>query len=147
METLEIVEDRASALEREQYWIQHFEMLKEPLANINKTFSPRKVKRTGLQAGRSVKHKVERVVFQEPEKVISPLPELVPQSVHVPLDATFPFDMKKFRHAQKRLLAKETQNKIICEVWDVQENTRAFRAAKEEFQLMLAYLASMVGEE
>ena len=64
-----------------------------------------------------------------------------------PMDRTLPFDMEKFRQAQKMLLARETQNKIICEVWKVQENTRQFRIAKEEFQLMLAYLASMASVE
>jgi hypothetical protein len=64
-----------------------------------------------------------------------------------PLDRTLPFDLGKFKQAQKMLLAQRNQNEIICEVWNVQENTRAFRAAKEEFRLMLAYLASMVGEE
>jgi hypothetical protein len=63
-----------------------------------------------------------------------------------PTDRTFPFDAEKFRQAQKKLLAQRNQNDIICEVWQVQENTRAFRAAKEEFRLMLAYLASMAGE-
>lgn len=64
-----------------------------------------------------------------------------------PVDRTLPFSMEKFKQAQKMLLARETQNKIICSVWNVQENSRQFRAAKEEFQLMLAYLASMASVE
>lgn len=63
-----------------------------------------------------------------------------------PTDRTFPFGVEKFRQAQKLLLAQRNQNDIICEVWNVQENTRAFRSAKEEFRQMLAYLASMAGE-
>jgi hypothetical protein len=62
------------------------------------------------------------------------------------LDSTFPFDLEKFKHAQKLLVGQTNQNDIICEVWQVQENTRAFRTAKEEFRLMLAYLASIVEE-
>src|SRR5215469_10267009 len=36
METLEEGEDRESALEREGYWIKHFEMLREPVMNVCK---------------------------------------------------------------------------------------------------------------
>ncbi len=64
------------------------------------------------------------------------------------LDSSFPFDLARFRQAQKLLAEGErNQNEIICEVWDVAENTRAFRTAKEEFRLMLAYLASLAGDD
>jgi predicted GIY-YIG superfamily endonuclease len=54
METLEEVEGRQQALERETYWIKHFEMLKEPITNISQRSSPRKAKRTNLQFGRKI---------------------------------------------------------------------------------------------
>src|SRR5258708_2689014 len=54
LETLEEVKDRDLALEREGYWIQHFQMLQEPIMNVSKTFSPRKSKRTNLQTGRHI---------------------------------------------------------------------------------------------
>ena len=100
---------------------------------------------------------IESVVESARESVDSPTTENV-QSIsssdgrHTtpvvePMDRTLPFDLEKFRQARILILARETQNKIICEVWQVQENTRQFRAAKEEFQLMLAYLASMASVE
>lgn len=54
METLEEVESRDLAEERERYWIRHFEMLQEPIANIHKTSSPRRAKKTNLRTGREI---------------------------------------------------------------------------------------------
>lgn len=62
------------------------------------------------------------------------------------VDHTFPFDFSKLQQVRKMILEKQNQNDIICAVWNVTENTRAFRTAKEEFRHMLAYLASMAGE-
>lgn len=54
MDTLEEVEDREHALEREGYWITHFEMLREPAMNMCKTSSPRRSKKTSLRVGRQI---------------------------------------------------------------------------------------------
>ena len=62
-----------------------------------------------------------------------------------PVDRTFPFDPLKLEKVHRLVVQKRNQNEIICEVWEVQENTRAFRAAREEFRDMLAYIASMTG--
>lgn len=89
----------------------------------------------------SVPVKMESVVESNNQSVnsaVQPDPE--------PVDRTLPFDLEKFKRAQKMLLNQRNQNEIICEVWQVAENTRPFRVAKEEFRLMLAYLASMVEE-
>lgn len=45
MQTLEDVGTREQALERENYWIKHYEMLKEPIMNISGTESPKKARR------------------------------------------------------------------------------------------------------
>lgn len=63
-----------------------------------------------------------------------------------PLDRTFPLDFSKLKQVRKMILEQRNQNDIICEVWGVTENSRAFRAAKEEFRQYLAYFASMAGE-
>lgn len=52
METLEEVESRGAALQRETYWIHHFEALREPIANISKTSPSRRAKKTGIRLGR-----------------------------------------------------------------------------------------------
>lgn len=54
METLEEVETQMQAMKRETYWIQHFQMLKEPIANINQTYSARASKRTNLVTGHRI---------------------------------------------------------------------------------------------
>lgn len=61
------------------------------------------------------------------------------------VDSIFPFDPVKLKMVRKMLMEKVTQNKIICEVWEVEVDTRAFREAKEEYLQMLAYLASLAG--
>lgn len=64
-----------------------------------------------------------------------------------PMDHVFPFDERKLRLVREKILQRCNQNDIICEVWQVKENTRAFREAKVEFQETLAYLASLAGGE
>lgn len=66
METLEQIESREYAYEREQYWIQHFEMLQEPIANISKTSSPRKSKKMSLRTGREVSQRLMMEVVPAP---------------------------------------------------------------------------------
>lgn len=44
MKTLEEVEGRSHALAREYYWIQHFQILREPLVNIHQMVSVRTAK-------------------------------------------------------------------------------------------------------
>jgi predicted GIY-YIG superfamily endonuclease len=64
MQTLEEVEDRERALEREGYWITHFEMLREPVMNICKTSSPRRSKKTNLRVGRQISMDIASAAVQ-----------------------------------------------------------------------------------
>jgi predicted GIY-YIG superfamily endonuclease len=50
METLQEAETYQEALEREAYWIKHFEMLREPLSNATHRTSLKKVKKDQLKA-------------------------------------------------------------------------------------------------
>jgi|SRR5581483_10628745 len=52
METLEEVETYQKAVEREVYWIRHFEMLKEPLSNVTHRASLKKLKKGQMKAAR-----------------------------------------------------------------------------------------------
>jgi len=56
METLEEVEDHERALQREGYWIKHFRVLSEPLANATHRAAIKKVKtvRLGARSGAEV---------------------------------------------------------------------------------------------
>lgn len=79
METLEEVEDHTRALEREMYWIQHFQALKEPLANINKTVSARKAKKTNARVGRAIS--LNLIQYQDTEdrrEIAQTMPALTP---------------------------------------------------------------------
>ncbi len=52
METLEEVETYQEAMEREAYWIKHFEMLREPLTNATHRAALKKIKREQLRAAK-----------------------------------------------------------------------------------------------
>lgn len=95
MENLEQTEIREYAYEREQYWIQHFEMLHEPIVNISKTSSPRKSKKLNLRSGRDISH---RIMFE-----VAPAP--MPHQVN-----THPEDIKKHAIQGLRDIGKRLRN-------------------------------------
>lgn len=140
METLEEVEDRTCVFDREEYWIKHFQMLQEPITNIRQKSPARRTKKTNLRVGRRVSPELSRVVS------VDDVPQIIIDEKPAPPSTQYSFDFSKLKQVRELVLAQRNQNEIICEVWGVQENTRAFRVAKEEFRQMLAYLASLAGE-
>lgn len=92
METLEEVSTYQLAVEREAYWIKHFEMLKEPLANVTHRASVRRVKKDQMKAARYAATRVLAAIetrrTTEPTRPTEYRPRSTPLTVEEGLEIT-----------------------------------------------------------
>ena len=58
-----------------------------------------------------------------------------------PMEYAFEGDMLKLKKVLQGLADRKTQVEIVCEVWEVEKNTRAYNKGVEEYREMLAWLA------
>ena len=72
---------------------------------------------------------------------ISPSMEYAGVQGTKPMEYVFEGDMLKLKKVLQGLADRKTQVEIVCEVWEVEKNTRAYNKAVEEYREMLAYLA------